>query len=48
MLYLKEANYEDIEKEYIFVRDMPIEENSYTNDWHGISREDFENVALYV
>lgn len=46
MLYLKEANYEDIEKEYIFVRDMPFDENSYTNNWHGISREGFESVAL--
>ena len=46
MLYLKEANYEDIEKEYLFVRDMPIDENGMTNEWHGISREDFEHKAL--
>lgn len=46
MLFLKEANYEDIEKEYIFVRDMPIDENGLTNEWHGISREDFEEKAL--
>ncbi len=46
MLYLKEANYEDIEKEYIFVRNMPADENGMTNDWHGISFEEFENVAL--
>ena len=46
MLYLKEVNYEDIEKEYIFVRDMPVDENGLTNLYHGISREDFEGRAL--
>jgi len=46
MLYLKKANYEDIEKEYLFVRDMPVDENGLTNDWHGISREDFEEKAI--
>lgn len=46
MLYLKEANLEDIEKEYLFVRDMPVDENGLTNEWHGISREDFEEKAI--
>lgn len=46
MLYIKEANFEDIEKEYLFVRDMPIDENGLTNQWHGVSREDFERIAL--
>jgi len=46
MLYLKPANYEDIEKEYLFVKDMPIDENGLTNEWHGISREEFEKTAL--
>ena len=46
MIYVKEANYEDIEKEYLFIRDMPIDENGMTNEWHGISREEFEDVAL--
>ena len=46
MLYLKEPNYDDIEKEFLFVRDMPVDENGMTNEWHGISREDFENMAL--
>lgn len=32
MLYLKVTNYEDIEKEFLFVRDMPIDENGMTND----------------
>ena len=46
MIYIKEANYEDIEKEYLFIRDMPIDENGMTNEWYGISREEFENIAL--
>ena len=46
MIYLKEANFEDIEKEYLFVRDMPVDENGLTNPWYNISREDFENIAL--
>ena len=46
MLYIKEANFEDIEKEYLFVRDMPVDENGLTNQWHGVSREEFEQIAL--
>ena len=46
MIYLKEPTYEDIEKEYTFVRDMPVDENGFTNEWHEISREDFEQIAL--
>ena len=46
MIYIKEANYEDIEKEDLFIRDMPIDENGMTNEWYGISREEFENIAL--
>lgn len=45
MLYLKEVNY-DIEKEYLFVRDIPEDENGFTNEWHGVSRETFEKEAL--
>ena len=48
MIFLKEANHEDIEKEYLFVKDMPIDENGFTNEWHGISREDFEEKALKI
>ena len=46
MLYLKEINYEDIEKEFRFVREMPVDENGLTNPWNDISRTDFENEAL--
>lgn len=46
MIHIKEANFEDIEKEWLFVKDMPEDENGLTNEWSGISREDFENRAL--
>lgn len=46
MLYLKAANREDLEKEWLFVRDMPPDENGLINQWHGVSREEFENRAL--
>ncbi len=46
MVYLKEANYEDLEKEHLFVRDIPTDENGFTNDWHGVSREEFEQKTL--
>jgi len=45
-ILIKKANFEDIEKEWAFVRDMPEDENGLTNAWHGISREDFEAKAL--
>ena len=46
MLTLKKANFEDMEKEYLFVRDMPADENGMTNPWHGVSREDFKKDVL--
>ena len=46
MLYLKEANFEDIEKEYLFVTEEPFDENGFTNKWHGVSRVDFEIKTL--
>lgn len=46
MLRLKKINYEDIEKEFLFVREMPVNENGLTNRWNGISYEDFEHKAF--
>jgi len=46
MLYLKPANPEDWEKEWAFVREMPADENGLTNQWAGISREEFRQTAL--
>ena len=46
MICLKRANWEDREKEWIFVREMPEDENGLINSWHDVSREEFENKAL--
>lgn len=46
MLFIRKANMIDIEKEWQFIRNMPEEENGITNSWHGISKEDFEKIAL--
>lgn len=46
MLYVKEANIDDIEKEWQFVKEMPEDENGLTNSWHGVSRAEFEEKAL--
>ena len=48
MIFLKKANPEDMEKEWLFVRDMPEDENGLTNEWNGVTREDFESRALPV
>ena len=37
---------DDAEKEWRFVRDMPVDENGLTNSWHGVSREEFLFRAL--
>ena len=46
MLYIKAANYADIEKEWLFVKEMPTDENGLTNEWSGCSRKTFEKEAL--
>ncbi len=43
---LREANLEDLEAEWAFVRDMPEDENGLTNSLHGISREEFAARGL--
>jgi predicted acetyltransferase len=45
MFYLKEINFDDIEKEYRFVRDIPFDENGFINQWHGCTREAFDEVV---
>lgn len=46
MLYLKEANTQDVEKEYLFVTNTPKDENGFTNAYFGCTREEFENIVL--
>lgn len=46
MIYVKAANFEDLDKEWEFVRKMPRDENGLTNKWTDVSREVFEQKAL--
>ncbi len=46
MLCLKAANSADTVKEYQFLRDMPLDENGFTNAWSGLSYECFKEKAL--
>lgn len=46
MIYLKEANVEDAEKEYSFLKDTPTCENGFENKYNDFSYEDFMNKAL--
>lgn len=46
MIYLKEANVEDAEKEYQFLKDTPPDENGFENKYYGLAYEDFINLAL--
>lgn len=46
MIYLKEANMEDVEKEYEFITNTPEDENGFTNPDTGCSLEDFKDKIL--
>lgn len=41
MIYLKEVNYADKEKEYEAIKDMPKEENGFENKYWNVSKEEF-------
>lgn len=46
MLYLKEANIEDVEEEYAFITGLPADENGFTNNDWGIEKAEFLNTVL--
>ena len=46
MLYLKPANFDDLDAEYEYVKEMPVDENGFINDFYCASKEDFEKIAL--
>lgn len=46
MLYIKAANFGDIEQEWALIHDMPENENGCINQYYGISREEFD-TAIY-
>ena len=41
MLYLKAANYEDIEEEYKAIKFMPAQENGFENKYHNVTKDEF-------
>lgn len=44
MLTLRPANFDDIEEEYLFIKDVPADENGFINEWPGISRRKFDKA----
>ncbi len=46
MLYLKDANIEDIEKEYDFIKNTSKDENGFTNPYFDCTKAEFENDIL--
>ncbi len=46
MIYLKKVNLDDAEKEYLFICDVPYDENGFINDFHGISHDEFVSSAV--
>lgn len=46
MIYLKEANVKDAEKEYQFLKDTPVDENGFENKYYGFSYKNFAEKAL--
>ena len=46
MLYLKETNLEDAEKEYDFITELPFDENGFTNQYFGIEKDEFMKKVL--
>lgn len=46
MLYLKKTNWEDAEKEYEYITALPEDESGFTNNYFGISKEEFMNKVL--
>jgi hypothetical protein len=38
MLYLKEANFEDVEKEFEFAKNTPKDENGFTNPYFNCTK----------
>lgn len=46
MIYLKEANLEDVLKEWDFTHNQPADENGFMNSYEGCSFEEFKDTIL--
>ncbi len=47
MITLKKANLEDVEKEFLFITHLPENENGFTNNFYGISKDEFYSKTIY-
>ncbi len=47
MIVLKKVNLEDVDKEFLFITELPVNENGFTNSYHGISKEEFYTETIY-
>ena len=46
MIFLKEINLQDAEKEYQYIVSVPADENGFINDFSNAPRENFETAIL--
>lgn len=46
MIFLKEINYEDIDKEYEAIIKIPHNENRFENKYWNVSKEEFKNEVI--
>lgn len=46
MLYLKEANLEDWQKEYEAIKQMPKNENGFENEYYDKTEEEFKDQVI--
>lgn len=46
MIFLKELNLQDAEKEYEYISSVPTDENGFFNNCYGAPRENFETAVL--
>ena len=46
MIFLKELNLQDAEKEYEYISSVPADENGFFNNCYGAPRENFETAVL--
>ena len=46
MIFLKELNLQDVEKEYQYIVSVPADENGFINDFYNAPRKNFETAIL--
>ena len=46
MIFFKEINLQDVEKEYQYIVSVPADENGFINDFYNAPRKNFETAVL--